>query len=679
MLLRYEKKIAREINKEEKSLHVLGRGMDACRIVKRVLRRRKEMAYVLMGLGPSEKALLKKVCAEAAPQMSKRSRRKLYQDKSTAMIVPEKAFLFDLLRNVITEDTKIKVLYFLTESADNVRRFIFHAGKLSINVISSNPASGLLQEMADELNMAIGSVHLYPRFRGIVRKSIAHFEFKEAVIRLGEPYEELQVLLGDIIAQIGLIPSKGQFQGYLHWVRGNLSFAATLLLGVHIQEFLSYFRTVTDIDYNLTYLTTKHGEGWQSAESNRGMAYSGFLSWLTADSVEILIQKAKALADSQVNNPKLRALCRLIPGIHKKDPEARVLVVAQDTLIQRHLEASIPALLAKEGACQARMSFTSFPRFYLALHKLHRAKRSMHIVLYNYSLETIRRIEVYKSRAAGTSPSSSEIHLLTLKGSFEEMDFLKEIRAEKEVFVDLIRMKGVRPAPQVLPSREAGGLRHGAQHVLDIDLRELSSKLPLSLYKRFAGKFAINFKMLPIGDYVINGTHFIERKAIDDFVGSVVNGRLFKQVRSLLHHHGNAYLLLEFPPDTQASLYSYEIRHLVNLNIIDRLVVVLLTFKKLRVVFTNSDKISGKLVDYLSKKIPAESVVSKNPGRPSADPSLIESLINIPGIDYSNYHVILKSFGSFRELMAADRFKLTNLLGAEAGTKAHNFFSSRFE
>ena len=52
-------------------------------------------------------------------------------------------------------------------------------------------------------------------------------------------------------------------------------------------------------------------------------------------------------------------------------------------------------------------------------------------------------------------------------------------------------------------------------------------------------------KQLDIGDYIINNEIYIERKTIPDFIESLNDGRLFKQVHNLRDGNKRAIMIIE--------------------------------------------------------------------------------------------------------------------------------------
>jgi len=77
------------------------------------------------------------------------------------------------------------------------------------------------------------------------------------------------------------------------------------------------------------------------------------------------------------------------------------------------------------------------------------------------------------------------------------------------------------------------------------DYREKSSGLIDLLKDRGV---VVELKSIPCGDYIINDTITIERKTANDFLISIINGRLFRQLLNLKKFCANPILLVEGNP-----------------------------------------------------------------------------------------------------------------------------------
>jgi Fanconi anemia group M protein len=76
-----------------------------------------------------------------------------------------------------------------------------------------------------------------------------------------------------------------------------------------------------------------------------------------------------------------------------------------------------------------------------------------------------------------------------------------------------------------------------------IDNRELKSRVP-DLLKRLQN-VQIQIERLPYGDYLVNGHLLIERKTVPDFSMSLTGGRLFRQVSEMGRFPYRRMLILE--------------------------------------------------------------------------------------------------------------------------------------
>ncbi len=86
--------------------------------------------------------------------------------------------------------------------------------------------------------------------------------------------------------------------------------------------------------------------------------------------------------------------------------------------------------------------------------------------------------------------------------------------------------------------------KHGEEQTLPsiiIDDRERQSRL----YPLLTERFTVKVQRLSYGDYLINNGLVIERKTARDFLISIIDLRLFKQVANLKKHCDSALLLIE--------------------------------------------------------------------------------------------------------------------------------------
>lgn len=75
-----------------------------------------------------------------------------------------------------------------------------------------------------------------------------------------------------------------------------------------------------------------------------------------------------------------------------------------------------------------------------------------------------------------------------------------------------------------------------------VDHRESKSSIP-NLLKSMNVNFV--FKLLEVGDYIINPETAVERKSMKDFIASLFDGRLFNQIEQLSSSYSNAFIVVE--------------------------------------------------------------------------------------------------------------------------------------
>ncbi len=75
-----------------------------------------------------------------------------------------------------------------------------------------------------------------------------------------------------------------------------------------------------------------------------------------------------------------------------------------------------------------------------------------------------------------------------------------------------------------------------------VDERERDSGIPSILKSKGV---RVVYELLEVGDYVLSSKVAFERKTLPDFITSIFDGRLFKQIKSLKEHYEKPVLLLE--------------------------------------------------------------------------------------------------------------------------------------
>ncbi|OJK02062.1 hypothetical protein ASPACDRAFT_1897255 [Aspergillus aculeatus ATCC 16872] len=184
--------------------------------------------------------------------------------------------------------------------------------------------------------------------------------------------------------------------------------------------------------------------------------------------------------------------------------------------------------------------------------------RPRYIIMYEPDPAFIRRVEVYRSSHVGRNV---RVYFVYYGGSVEEQRYLSAVRREKDSFTKLIKEKGSMavtivhdksledPQEQFLRTvntRIAGGGRLAATASpprVVVDVREFRSALPSLLH---GNNMIVIPCQLTVGDYILTPDICVERKSIRDLITSLRNGRLYNQAETMLQHYKNPFLLIEF-------------------------------------------------------------------------------------------------------------------------------------
>ena len=187
-----------------------------------------------------------------------------------------------------------------------------------------------------------------------------------------------------------------------------------------------------------------------------------------------------------------------------------------------------------------------------------------------------------------------------------------------------------------------------------IDYREKNSLVASYLIKL---GIEIIFKELKIGDYVVKDT-IIERKTISDFISSMINGRLLKQLEDLKQFE-NKLLIIEGISNQE--IYSDE-NSKINANAIRGFLLSITLKHKIPIIFTKDSEDTAKFIDVLSRKKAKE--VKLNAGKKTLNKKeqmqfIIESF---PGVGPKKSKELLKKFGSIQNIINAPIEEVRNSL-----------------
>ncbi|KAJ3062533.1 hypothetical protein HDU98_001574 [Podochytrium sp. JEL0797] len=324
--------------------------------------------------------------------------------------------------------------------------------------------------------------------------------------------------------------------------------------------------------------------------------------------------------------------------------------------------------------------------------------RPSSVVMYDVDTAFIRRLEVFHALNGG-SPAMT-VYFMIYDNSIEEQKYLTSLRKEKESFEKLIREKANMAIPidqdgrvvdpddvfwRNLDTRIAGGQTIPAADAnqIIVDVREFRSALPSLLHTH---RMKLRPCTLLVGDYILTPQICVERKSIPDLIGSFKSGRLYTQTEAMCLHYDTPVLLIEFAAGKSFSLGPVGGNGGMqpegeDLNC--KLVLLAVTFPKLRIVWSQSPAATAEIFEDLKKDQREPSVEdAMRVGLDANDP--IDSIFSItpsdmiralPGITSKNYRNIMQRVDSIAAIAEMGVEECKVLVGEEGGRELWEFMN----
>ena len=185
-----------------------------------------------------------------------------------------------------------------------------------------------------------------------------------------------------------------------------------------------------------------------------------------------------------------------------------------------------------------------------------------------------------------------------------------------------------------------------------IDTREKQSMISANLIEQKAN---IKFKKLEIGDYLINDI-IIERKTFSDFVNSMLDKRLFTQLKEIKKYPKYLLILEGFD-------YKYN-KFNVHENAIKGMIISITTGYQIPIIYTKNEKDTSKFLILIARK--KEKFKQENPLRQSKNFKTSEErkqfiLEGFPGIGPTSAKQLLKKFKSLKNIFQATKEELAKI------------------
>ncbi len=192
-----------------------------------------------------------------------------------------------------------------------------------------------------------------------------------------------------------------------------------------------------------------------------------------------------------------------------------------------------------------------------------------------------------------------------------------------------------------------------------IDYREKSSLVASELIKL---GFEIEFRALKVADYIVNNVA-IERKTISDFISSMINKRIIRQLKELKQYEDR---LLIIEGIEEQELYSDESKEGLHANAIRGFLLSITLKMKTPIIFTKDYRDTAKFISVLARKKERESSLNVSKKTLNKKERLQFILESFPGIGPKTTKKLLEKFGTLKGIFNASEEELKETIGKKA-------------
>ena len=192
-----------------------------------------------------------------------------------------------------------------------------------------------------------------------------------------------------------------------------------------------------------------------------------------------------------------------------------------------------------------------------------------------------------------------------------------------------------------------------------VDYRERNSLVPSELVSL---GLELEFKELKVADFLVRNVA-IERKTVLDFISSMINKRLLRQLEELQQYEKKLIIIEGI---NEQELYSDDKVSGLHSNSIRGFLLTILLRHNIPILFTKDYKDTAKFIDLIARKKEQEMsmrVVKKSRNKKEQLQYILEGF---PGIGPKNAKKLLQQFKSIKNITNTPEEELKKILGKKA-------------
>ncbi len=173
----------------------------------------------------------------------------------------------------------------------------------------------------------------------------------------------------------------------------------------------------------------------------------------------------------------------------------------------------------------------------------------------------------------------------------------------------------------------------------------------------------VEFRELKVGDYLVNNIA-IERKTVQDFLSSMINKRIIRQLEELQQYE-NKLLMIEGLEERELYNDGSEDR-MIHPNAIRGFLLSISLKHKIPIIFTKDYEDTAKFIAVLARKKERESSLNVSKKSLNKKERLQFILEGFPGIGPKTARKLLEKFGTMKNIVNASMEELTEAIGKKA-------------
>ena len=206
-------------------------------------------------------------------------------------------------------------------------------------------------------------------------------------------------------------------------------------------------------------------------------------------------------------------------------------------------------------------------------------------------------------------------------------------------------------------SKKSSKNKKSEKQKIVIDYREKNSLVASHLIKL---NFEIEFKELKVADYIVRGVA-VERKTVSDFISSMINKRLLKQIEELQQYKKKLLIIegieeQEFYPENNS----------INPNAIRGFLLSIILKHKIPTIFSKNAEDTAKFIARIALKKEQEMPIRATKKILNKNEQMQFILEGFSGIGPKNAKKLLEKFGNLQNIFLAPQEELQKVIGKKA-------------